>query len=352
MQDFRSAVEAAASIAPAKSSIAILSHIYLSPDFIAATDLDISLRRELRGEGPRFTPACVSAKMLKSVIAGFSGGDIEVERDGPDLRFTSSGGETAAIRSLEGDDFPQAAEPREGEKVTFPAATFAQIYKSVSHCISEENRFGAPGAKIEADGKMLTAFATDGHRAAIEGIAMAGKVETCVVSLPGLKALANLPGDVHVLCDGEHLSAQAGLASLSVRLLEKQLPDPAQFLGKKAEKCLAMNRSALIAGLRKLQPMADQEAVAFTFTMADEEITLEFSNNKHGSISLKCEAAASGDDATFKANLTYVLDSLDSMDCERVELSGTEKFGSTAIFARPEGANNDSSLRLFVPLWK
>lgn len=152
-------------LAAGRSVMPVLSHVLLEADgttlHLAATDLAVSLRRELPAKGAAGA-LCLPAEALARVAAGAGG-----------VRLAAGAGSTGVLErgparfelsSYDPDDFPTI--PRTGglEAVALPAEALARVLELTHRAVSrDDTRLHLASVEIQLKDGAFRAVATNGH---------------------------------------------------------------------------------------------------------------------------------------------------------------------------------------------
>lgn len=355
LEALRAAAEMVADVAPAKSAIQIVSHALL--DFsgkpaLCGTDLEVSVRVVFGGKAVAIESGCVPAKLLASALKSFGGDDVTVTHDAKGAYvFESENGDRARLLSLAGADYPQPLAFVGKEQIAVPAGEWARLRAAVEHAIPVDSvRLGTMAARIENKGGKRRAVATDGHRLSIEVGGEAPEFTAFLISAPALKSIASLAGDTILEIGEQAVRVKSGAIEILARQQEGSMPDVDRVIPATFVRRVIADRADLIAGLRKLSPMAGGENQAFELRADDDAINLEMSNARFGEISARVEIGdVESGKVTFRANLAYVLAALESLVCELVEIAQGETQGSPLVLRAFKG--DGASTRVVVPLY-
>lgn len=355
----RTAAEVVAGVVTQKSAIPILTHALLDFDgkpALCGTDLDVAIRYGFGGKVFKIESGCVPAKLLATALKSFGGEEVSVTAASGAYVFESEAGDRAKLLSMPGVDYPRPLDFTAQSQIAVPAGEWNRLHAAVNHAIPVDSvRMGSMAARIENKAGKRRAAATDGHRLAIEVGGESTEFEAFMLSAPALRSIASLPGDTILEIGEQAVRVRSGAVEILARRQDGSLPDFDRIVPATFARRIVADRVDLIAGLRKLSPMAGGEHQAFDLRADDDAINLEMSNARFGEIAARVDIGdVESGEMSFRANLAYVLAALDSLVCELVEIAQAEPV-SAPLILRPfpfDGPNAGASTRVVVPLFK
>lgn len=348
-----------------RNTIPILSNILVRAAAgkltLRATDLDIqaqtSLPCEVAEDGALTLPAHTLNEIVRKLSAEAA---ITLEGDGEKQPTTSlkSGRSRFTLPTLPESDFPDITAGEFTHRFALPAKTLAQIVEETSFAISsDETRYYLNGIHLHAtdgaDGPVLRAVATDGHRLSrLELLAPEG-----AAGMPGVIVPRKTVGELTRMAkehDGEFaigLSATkirvtAGAASLTSKLIEGTFPDYQRVIPAGNDKVATLDAEPFRQAIDRVSTISSERGRAVKLALSDAALTLTVANPDSGSATEELEPDYEGAPIEIGFNHRYLLDVLGILGGDTVQMKLADP-GSPAIFQRREG---DSLLVVLMPM--
>jgi DNA polymerase III subunit beta len=266
------AVQKAYSVAPAKSSLQILSNIRLtSVDGrleVAATDLDQSVRCLCAVDGSAAFDFAVNSRKFFDIVREMPDGEIRVDQEENVLTLISDKGFSCKIACADVADFPAFPAVEDGVQFELPLTQFRRMVEKSSFAVSKDTtRSCLCGVLWEIEKDRCGMVATDGHRLGRSHISLNSGVRgktTAIVSPKSLQHVARISaegaderlsvrmGDKYVLFEGEGFR-------LCSKLLEGPYPDHEKVIPKKNPKTATIARVLLVDAVRRVLVLSSQK---------------------------------------------------------------------------------------------
>lgn len=354
------------SVVPAKSTLPILSHVYLKGDHLkntlqlSATDLDLSLSAELETPVSKDGAITVPARTLAELVREIPEGKIDFEVIGGRLELRFKHGHHI-IAGTSAEEFPSLPEINLKKAIRLPASDLVRMIRKTIFAVSkDETRPALNGVLWETQGEAMVMVATDGHRMA--------KIERPNTRLAGVGGDLIIPPkildlvvkfsketeEIGVVLAEKHVIFDLGRMVLTSRLIEGPYPNYRQVIPKETTKRFNVDRDELFGTVRRVSILSNALTHQVRFSFKEGELELRTANADLGAEakeSLKGEYSGDPMDAGY--NATYLLDILKQIDSPRVQLDLNSS--SSAALVRPVAeseseAEAEDYLCLIMPL--
>lgn len=354
------------SVVPAKSTLPILSHVYLKGDRLkntlqlSATDLDLSLSAELETPVSKDGAITVPARTLAELVREIPEGNIDFEVIGGRLELRFKHGHHI-IAGTSAEEFPSLPEINLKKAIRLPASDLVRMIRKTIFAVSkDETRPALNGVLWETQGEAMVMVATDGHRMA--------KIERPNTRLAGVGGDLIIPPkildlvvkfsketeEIGVVLAEKHVIFDLGRMVLTSRLIEGPYPNYRQVIPKETTKRFNVDRDELFGTVRRVSILSNALTHQVRFSFKEGELELRTANADLGAEakeSLKGEYSGDPMDAGY--NATYLLDILKQIDSPRVQLDLNSS--SSAALVRPVAeseseAEAEDYLCLIMPL--
>ena len=171
--------------------------------------------------------------------------------------------------------------------------------------------------------KEIRLVATDGHRLAIanRGVGHGLSGVTGIVPRKAVTEIMRVLGsteDVQIAITENQFVMQMPNFVMTARLIEGQFPNYEAVLPKNHPGRLAIKRTALVAGLRRVSVMAEERNKPVRFSLTPGTLTLAAASHDLGEAEETLEVDYAGAELTIGFNSRYVLDALAPMEKDDV----------------------------------
>ncbi len=343
--DLQKALAKIIHVVPTKSTMPIVENILMDLQGNAlrmtATDLDIFMTIEVPVSGEEDGRIAVPARRLHEIVRSLSSTELDVNADhvaGKVVMKTQQGeyrmsGETA-------DNFPVKEDVDEIVSFSLPSERFAQIIATTAFAVStDELRPAMMGVLFEMKPSELRAVATDGHRLVrviqsnMEELPLSpGEVHEVVIPARALnlilKAMAS--EQVTVRIGSSSIGFSMDELELLSRIIDEKYPKYESVIPVENDKVLSVNRSALLAAVRRVSIFSNTITNQIRFFAADGELRVSAEDIDFGGEakeSLPC--AYTGESIEIGFNAKYIEDALVHLEGEEVtfEFSSSTRAG-------------------------
>lgn len=357
--DLDRALDRVASVVERRTTIPVLANIKLDAQIgtlaITATDLDIQARAlvtqcEIEDGGTAITaPAAQLRDIVKKLPAN---AQVTLAWDGddaPQIRI-QSGRSRFTLQALPAADFPELSAAEPSHRFTLAADKLREIIARVRTAIStEETRYYLNGVFLHtidgADGPMLRAVATDGHKMArYEMIAPAGAdgLPGVIVPRKTIDEIAKMvdKGDdpVAIEVSAVRIRLARGDATIDSKLIDGAFPDYQRVIPAAGDKLAVLDSDALAAAVDRVSTIASERGHAVKFSFGGETgLSLSCRSADHGDASDEIEADYAGPSIDIGFNAKYVGELLAAMDGDQAQIRMSEP-GAPTIWRASETA--------------
>lgn len=256
------------------------------------------------------------------------------------------------------DEFPQAQAVSEGAtKIVIPNALLAEnITRSLFATAQDELRPVMNGIFFDLTPESLALVASDGHKL------VRNKVLTVHSEVPASFILPKKPasllknilgkdgGDVTILFDERNAQINYGDGQITCRLIEGRYPNYNSVIPQGNPNQLTVDRLALLAALRRVQPFANDSSNLIRFHVDGGTLQLDaedYDFSKTATERMSCEYNGQPMSIGFKGS--SFIEILSNFDCEEViiQLADPSRAGLVLPSEQPE---NQDVLMLMMPM--
>jgi DNA polymerase-3 subunit beta len=339
-----------------RTTIPVLSHILLRGEgehlYLAATDLDVSLRSSCSAEVAVEGAIAVQAKKFLEIVRAVTESEISlIVKDEKRLEI-SAGMSQFKINGLSPDDFPTLPQVEQDKSIEIPFANLKKMVSKIFFAVSaEESRFQLNGALLMVREGALEMVATDGHRLAlVENKLESSEAGEVLVPRKALQELQRFEGDGDlVFSRGEHhLSFKFGGRELLCRILEGTFPDYERVIAKDNDKSVTFDRRNLSAAIQRVALLTGDRARAVRLNFEPSRLVITATNPDLGEAVEEVECDFSGAPLHIGLNPDYMTHFLGVLETDEVRFE--IKDDNTQCVGFPVAGKDERYLCVIMPM--
>jgi DNA polymerase III subunit beta len=345
-----------------RNTIPVLSNILMSAEGdqlrLTATDLDIEASDAVDARISRAGSVTAPAQTLFDVTRKMpDGAEITLDASGSQLVITA-GRSKYTLPTLPAADFQVMG--RDKATVTFeaPAAEIRRIIDKTRFAIStEETRYYLNGVYLHhakgADGPVLRAVATDGHRLALaETAAPQGSAGLKGVIIPR-KAVAEVrrlledaPEKVVISASDAKIVFEIGPVTLTTKLIDGAFPDYQRVIPKDNTRILTVDAKSFAQAVDRVSTVSTERSRSVKLSLSEGRLTLSVSHSEAGQGVEEIESEYAAEALEIGFNAKYLLDVAGQIESEEIRF----EFNDTASPARVLDARDPGAQYVLMPL--
>jgi DNA polymerase III subunit beta len=337
-----------------RNTLPILANVLLEAKTdltVAATDLEVHIRRRSNAKVKSPGAATVGARKLHELVRELKPGEITVRSLENQFVEVVSGRSRVKLVGLPAADFPAFPQGDAKAKPTFtvPAETLAQMIDRTLFAVStDETRAHLGGVYLTSSEDALRFVGTDGHRLALvdQPVKDARPSEKGII-LPrkGLAELRRLldgvEGNIEATVTPNALRVQQGDVELVMRLIDGEFPNYEQVIPKATKSKIVVDKNELLSALRRVSVVASDRARGVKLHIAEGQLTISASSPDFGEASEEIEVAYGGEPLSVGFNSRYLTDVLAVLPEEtRVEIALIDDASPGVIRAEDDESYN------------
>lgn len=317
-----------------KGSMPVLAGIRLktgSDDTLelASTDMELSLRLELKAKVEREGAAVLPGRLITDIVRSLPAGEVTIDYDEKEQTASVTASSTEfKVNCLPADDFPNLPEMPQGESFELEAEPLVKVINIVARAASrDDTRPVLTGILAKFNKDRVKMVATDSYRlSVIESEVKTSLAEKKEVIVPraSLEELARLCAqekaektEVAVL-DGQILFGLGGVL-LSSRLIEGQFPNYQQLLPEEFKHEVSLDREELLEVTGRVGLMAQKNA-PLRLGLEPGKMIVSAQTPQVGEASETLAVSYQGEEVEIGFNPDYLRDGIESLDEEQAVL--------------------------------
>jgi DNA polymerase III subunit beta len=359
---FLKALNHVQSVVERRNTIPILSNVLVQAGGgllkLTATDLDIEIVESAPAAVTRDGATTVPAHMLYDIVRKLpEGAQLELEQ-GPDHGRVSilTGRSRFALQALPPEDFPDLAAGEPGHGFAIAASDLRGLIEKTRFAIStEETRYYLNGIYLHevANGDLLRAVATDGHRLAQAQIArpegakgMPGVIVPRKTVLEIVKLIEGVDEDVEVALSSSKIRFTCGNLVLTSKLIDGTFPDYERVIPRHNDKVLDVDTKIFSDAVDRVSTISMEKGRAVKLNISAGKLVLTVNNPDSGSAEEEIAASYDADPIDIGFNARYLLDVAGQVKSESMLFSLADA-GSPTIVRDP---GDDQALYVLMPM--
>ncbi len=350
-------------IAEKRSSLPILSHVYLQahPEGnleLRATDLELGLMCSCPATVKAAGVCTVEARRLYEIVRALPAGEFRLEASTSSALTLTHNKSRFRFPSLDPQEFPHLALPDAVEHtIQIPAVTLRDmIDKTLFASATDETRLQLHSVFFEpCSGEHVRLVASDGHRLALIERAVPGlpaDLQPVLLPLKGLaeaRKLLEPAKDEHAILTFSKAVVTLAVATttLTLRVLDAEFPAYRDVIPAQHTHCLTVSRTDLTAALRRLLVLTTEQARGVVIKVERSRMELSVKSPDLGEGVEEVPVEYTGPGITIGFNGRYLLDMLGVVEAaERVMMALTEPAHPGVLSVH----NDDSYQYIVMPM--
>ncbi len=343
-----------------RSALPVLSGILLQVGEgrldLFSTDMELSIKAELKTSVEREGDMVVPARLFSDIIRNLPDEDVVIEAAETAVKV-SAGRAAFSLNAWAAADFPQTSTFDMAGAFTVGRDPFVETLNKVGRAASrDETRPILTGVLMTITGDTLKMVATDSYRLAVKETKLDHSLETEVQAIVPVKALGEVtrlaaalgPGDVEIAI-GENqavfkLSDPAGDVWIASRLIEGQFPNYRQLLPDTFEHEVSIDRGQLMATARRVSLLAQKNA-PLRMSFAENRLTMKALTQDVGQAEETLDVEFAGEPFEIGFNAVYLIEGVDAVEAESARLRFTSPLRPGLI-----GGSDDEFTYLIMPI--
>ncbi|OOH92427.1 DNA polymerase III subunit beta [Pasteurellaceae bacterium 15-036681] len=258
-----------------------------------------------------------------------------------------------SLATLPASDYPSLMDWKPEVDFTIEQGTLARLIDATQFSMANQDaRYFLNGMKFETEGNLLRTIATDGHRLAVCTMALNQELLTHSVIVPR-KAVLELSRLVGATADGVRL--EIGTSNLRVamnntvfttKLIDGRFPDYRRVLPRNADRILEADAEVLKRALVRAAILSNDKFRGVRLALSNNLLKITANNPEQEEAEEIIDVSYQSTEMEIGFNVSYMLDVLNSLKCQRVRVSLVDANSSCLI----EDCDNSSAEYVIMPM--
>lgn len=321
---------------------------------MTATDLEVELisRVTLEGDFEAGSVTVPSRKFL-DICRGLPDDSVItfiLEGDRVQVR---SGRSRFSLSTLPASDFPNIEDWQSEVEVSLTQADLRGVIEKTQFSMANQDvRYYLNGMLFEIDGSTLRSVATDGHRMAVSQAQLGADFAQKQIIVPrkGVLELVKLMDapeqPVTLQIGSSNVRAEVNNFVFTSKLVDGRFPDYRRVMPQQTTKTLEASCDELRQAFSRAAILSNEKFRGVRVNLAGSEMRITANNPEQEEAEEMLDVSFEGDAIEIGFNVSYVLDVLNTLRCEKVRISMSDANASALI----ENADDDSALYVVMPI--
>ncbi|OOE42036.1 DNA polymerase III subunit beta [Salinivibrio kushneri] len=341
-----------------RSTLPILSNLLIEVAEqqlkLTATDMEVELNATAPLDSEHLDGAItVPSRKFMDIIKGLhSEARITVAQEG-DRVVVCAGRSRFTLSTLPASDYPNIEDWHAEVSLQVPQSKLGHLIDATQFSMANQDvRYYLNGLLFETDGHTLRTVGTDGHRMAVCHLSMEEGLPAQQVIVPrkGVSELARLLDDsehpVNIQIGASNIRAVVGNVTFTSKLVDGRFPDYRRVLPQSTSRTLEVNCAELKQALSLAAVLSNEKFRGVRMNIEDSELRISANNPEQEEAEEFLEVDYQGEPIEIGFNVSYVLDVLNVLRCDKVRFSMTDAVGSTLI----EDCDREDAMYVVMPI--
>ena len=322
---------------------------------MTGTDLEVELTTEARlaqavDFSEKFT---IPAKKFLDISRSLPEDSLISMSFEEDKAILKAGRSKFSLATLPASDYPNLMDWTPEVDFSIEQSTLARLIDSTQFSMANQDaRYFLNGMKFETEGNLLRKVATDGHRLAVCTMALSQELTSHSVIVPR-KAVLELSRLVSA--NDEIIRLEIGSNNIRVsmngivftsKLIDGRFPDYRRVLPRNADRILEANTETLKRALMRAAILSNEKFRGVRLALENNLLKITAKNPEQEEAEEIVDVAYQSPAMEVGFNVSYVLDVLNTLKCERVRFSLVDASSSCLI----EDCDNNSAEYVIMPM--
>ncbi|MCT8158656.1 DNA polymerase III subunit beta [Pseudoruegeria sp. SHC-113] len=358
------AVAQAQSVVERRNTIPILANVLIEAEgehvSFRATDLDIEVVDKTLAQVERAGATTVSAVTLHEIVRKLPDGAlVQLTEEAASGRLTVEAGRSNfSLATLPKEDFPVMASSEYTANFSAPAPALRRLFDKSKFAIStEETRYYLNGVYLHvsqgADGKVLRAVATDGHRLArIDADLPAGAEE-----MPGVIVPRKTVGELRKLLEDDEAQIAVSVSETKVRfatpeitltskVIDGTFPDYTRVIPAGNTRRLEVDAGEFAQAVDRVATVSSERSRAVKLALDEDRLVLSVNAPDSGAAEEELAVAYGDERLEIGFNAKYLLEIASQVDRENAVFL----FNSAGDPTLMREGNDESAVYVVMPM--
>lgn len=257
------------------------------------------------------------------------------------------------LATLPASDYPNLMDWKPEVDFTIDQATLARLIESTQFSMANQDaRYFLNGMKFETEGNLLRTIATDGHRLAVCTMALDQELlaHSVIVPRKAVLELVRLIGHnsdaVRLEIGTNNLRVSMNGIVFTSKLIDGRFPDYRRVFPRNPDRILEADAEALKRALVRAAILSNERFRGVRLVLSQNLLKLTANNPEQEEAEEIIDVAYENVDMEIGFNVSYLLDVINTLKCQRVRLNLVDASSSCLI----EDVDNSTAEYVIMPM--
>ncbi|ANF74314.1 DNA polymerase III subunit beta [[Haemophilus] ducreyi] len=257
------------------------------------------------------------------------------------------------LATLPASDYPNLMDWKPEVDFSMEQSTLSRLIDATQFSMANQDaRYFLNGMKFETEGNLLRTVATDGHRLAVCTMALSQELTTHSVIVPR-KAVLELSRILSMTADPVRLEIGTNNLRISMngvvftsKLIDGRFPDYRRVLPRNADRILEAETEMLKRALMRAAILSNEKFHGVRLALSENMLKITANNPEQEEAEEIIDVAYQNTAMEIGFNVSYLLDVLNTLKCERVRFNLVDASSSCLI----EDCENSTAEYVIMPM--
>jgi len=312
-----------------RTAVLVLGGIQLRAEggqlFLAATDMEVSLRSTVEAQVSGEGTVVVPGRLLLDIARSLPDSDVTIEHKPEEaVVVVTAGTANYRLHTYSSEDFPRLPDVDNSSLHAIDRDALVETVNRVGRSASrDESRPVLTGILVRFEPGKIVMAATDSYRLAVKETPVEGTLPDLEAIIPAralqeLARIATGADEIQLGLQENHVVFGADGTWLTTRRIDGQFPNYRQLLPEQFEHELVLPREELLEVVRRIAVMA-QRNTPLRLRFAEGEVAISARTQDVGEARESLPAPYNGDPMEIGFNAEFLRDGLDSVDSDSIK---------------------------------
>ncbi|WP_261816350.1 DNA polymerase III subunit beta [Vibrio gallicus] len=321
---------------------------------MTATDLEVELisKVSLENEFESGSVTVPSRKFLDICRGLPDTSDITMVVDGERV-VIRSGRSRFSLATLPAIDFPNIEDWQSETEITLSQGALKGLIEKTQFSMANQDvRYYLNGMLFEIDGNMLRSIATDGHRMAVSESSIEQSLPQNQVIVPRkgvleLTKILEVPEEMVTLQIGNsNIRASVNNFVFTSKLVDGRFPDYRRVMPKQPSKTVIADCEELRQAFSRAAILSNEKFRGVRVNVSNDTMKITANNPEQEEAQEVVDIDYQGEELEIGFNVSYVLDVLNSLRCDKVSFGMSDANTSTLV----ENTEDNTAQYVVMPI--
>ncbi|MEX2468132.1 MAG: DNA polymerase III subunit beta [Pseudohongiellaceae bacterium] len=313
---------------------------------LTGTDLEVELIGRVQvDESAQGGEITVPARKLLDICKSLAD-DAVIEMNLDDTKMqVKSGRSRFSLTTLPAQDFPSVDEEPDSFSLTIAQEKLRDLLDNTSFAMAQQDvRYYLNGMLFEVAADYLRVVATDGHRLAMETVAMSNElteVQQLILPRKGIMELARLlsddGGEITLTFGQNHIRAQVPEYSFTSKLVDGKFPDYNRVLPKGGDRVVIGDCQTLRQAFVRVSILSNEKYRGVRAMLSKDELRVVANNPEQEEAEEVVPVQYQGEPMEIGFNVSYLIDVLTTLPSKQVRMTLSDPNSSALLEAEGGG---------------